>query len=62
MKKTFNIHKDFKAWTIAINCNSEEARKAIVSYEKGRITFSEMIAILLDEARNLRWEKGMDIE
>lgn len=62
MKKTFNIFKDFKAWAIAINCNSEEARKAIVSYEKGLITFSEMIATLLDEARNLRWDGKIDIE
>lgn len=62
MKKTFNIYKDFKAWAIAINCNSEDARRATVSYEKGLITFSELMATLLDEARNLRWDGKIDIE
>lgn len=62
MKKTFNVYKDFKAWTIAINCNSEDARKATSAYEKGLITFSEMIATLLDEARNLCWDGKIDIE
>lgn len=62
MKKTFNIYKDFKAWTIAINCNSEDARRATSLYEAGMITFSEMISTLLDEARNLRWDGKIDIE
>lgn len=62
MKKTFNIYKDFKAWAIAINCNSEDARRATSLYEAGMITFSEMISTLLDEARNLRWDGKIDIE
>ena len=62
MNKTLDIKKDFLKWAMEISMNSDDARKAMRMYAKGMITISELMVVLVDEARNLRWEKGMDIE
>ena len=62
MNKTLDIKKDFLKWAMEISMNSDDARKAMIMYAKGMITISELMVVLVDEARNLRWEKGMDIE